>query len=835
MKATIWTQVSCIALAAGLASVPVRSLAQATTNKAQPASQTQIEEVVVTARKREETALSAPVSVTALSERQIERQAVLNMHDIALRTPSLQVENNTSSGGGSIYLRGIGTNVAVAGSLEQSVSLDIDGAPIARGNAIRVGQYDLSQIQILKGPQALFFGKNSPAGVIAFRSKDPTSEFDALAKLSYEPYSNNRFAEMAVSGPVTNSLGARLFVHVSDTDGEKENLSRLALPANQILPGAVVANPNGHAWTNKETFVRGTVVFQPNDRFKARLTASYDMLKGEGSQAFPELAYCPQGKPQTTLVAAFLLGANPFSPNFASPNLGPLASALAVDDCKMNGKIYAGGISPAYLTAPGTFSQDPAGVSRSSIKIGAAELSYKITPNIDLTSVTTFARIEAKDTSSFTWGPAAIPLITYNNYALQSQFTQEFRATTKFSSPLNFMVGGFYEDAHFDTYSQNSAIPPYVFMFYHIPNRVYSGFAQAIWDVTPTIELAAGVRQTREDKRLDMTRVGVPQPTADAKAKFNNTSPEATLTWRPSTTLTVYTAYKTGFKSGGYANTLTAPNPAPVPTTPPLLDFLFQPEKSEGFEAGVKAELFDRTLRVDATAYSYKYTNLQVSNYTVNNGIPVQEVLNAASARQKGIEVDAAYYPPAAPGLQLSAMGNYNDSHYLHFVSPCFAGQAISEGCDLIFNPATQQFTSQDLSGRQFTNAPKWVGSVGLSYSRPIGGMRLEVGSDASFRSSYNASSLLSPGGVQRKSATLSAQVRLISDDGSWELGVFGKNLTNVYRSSDGGEVPLTGNSTATGTVNGGQNARADLEALTNPGRQVFVQLVVHPGLWRRK
>lgn len=119
--------------------------------------------------------------------------------------------------------------------------------------------------------------------------------------------------------------------------------------------------------------------------------------------------------------------------------------------------------------------------------------------------------------------------------------------------------------------------------------------------------------------------------------------------------MTTYVAYKTSFKSGGYANTVTAPNPAPL-LAAPLQDFLFQPEKARGFEAGLKTELLDRTLRLDVTAYTYKYTNL-------NNGIPVQEVPNAASARQQGAETDVTYYPPAAPGLQLAAMANYNDSH----------------------------------------------------------------------------------------------------------------------------------------------------------------------------
>jgi outer membrane receptor protein involved in Fe transport len=825
MKALLLAHAAGLALISGMVSAPATAFAQQ--------SATQVDQIVVTARKREETDISVPVSMTSLSAKQIERQAVLTMNDVALRDPSLTVTNSSNVSGGAIFLRGIGTKSGVSGTLEQSVTFDVDGAPLSRGNVVRIGEYDLNEIQILKGPQALFFGKNSPAGVIAFQSKDPTREFESTAKLSYEPYADSRFTELAVSGPLTDTLRARLFVHAGATDGEKENLSALALPANAILPGAVIANPHDHALRNQDGFVRVTVVYEPNDRFKARLMGSFDALYGDGTQVVPELGYCPQGKAQTLLVAAFLESSNPFAPNFANPNTVPLSNALKVDDCRLNGTISAGGIPASQITAPKVVSHNAASTAHSETTIDVAELTYKLTPEINLTSVTSFARISAHDEDNFTWGPAGVALLANNNLGVQSQFTQELRATTKFSWPINFMVGGFFEDAYYNGYNQNSAIPPYTYIFYHIPNKVYSGFVQAIWDVTPQVEFAAGVRQTQEKKQLIMTRLGVRQPSANSSATFDNTSPEATLTWRPSSDLTAYAAYKTGFKSGGYAETQNAPNQAALPTNP-LLNFLFEPEKAKGFEMGVKAALFNRTLRVDTTLYDYDYSNLQVTNYIVGGtGIPAQTVLNAASARQVGVEVVAAYNPPQLQGLRLTAMGNYNDAHFMRFVAPCFTGQAIAEGCSLNFNGT--QFLSQDLSGTRLSTAPLWVGALGFSYSRPLGRMRLEVGADADFKSAYNASQDNSPGGFQKSATIFSGQIRLISDDESWEVGVYGKNLGDVYRAQNMFPVPLTGSSALTGTTRGGVAGRADLAAATNPGRAVFFQVLVRPGALFKK
>jgi iron complex outermembrane receptor protein len=815
MRTTLWTRASCMVLATSLLATPGAALAQE--------GVTQIEQVVVTARMRQESDISVPVSVTAISAQQIDRQAILNMYDVAQRTPTLSINNNSSGGGGSIFLRGIGTVANISSTLDQSISLSIDGAPISRGNALRVGQYDLEQIEILKGPQALFFGKNSPAGVISFKSKEPTAEFDASAKLSYEPYANNRFAEVAVSGPLTDALRARAFVHVGATDGEKDNLSALGLPANAILPGSVTAHPSDHAWGNKETFVRGTLVFEPNDRFKARLTSSYDILDGIGTGSLRERYYCPRGRAQTTTLAALLGG---------GANTPALANALSVDDCKLNGTIFQGGINPAFLVSPQSITRDPAGLGKSQVNINVADATYKLTDAIDLTSVTAFARISDRNIDHFTWAPAALPLLTFYNYVLQSQLSEELRATTHFKSPLNFMIGGFYQTADFDTFSANTALAPFNVFQFHVPNQVYSAFGQALWDLTPEVELAAGVRLTREKKSLRLTRDGVPQPTASPSVTFDNASPEATLTWRPSSDLSAYVAYKSGFKSGGYAATISGNGP-PLAATP-ARDFLYRPESAKGFEGGLKTALLDRSLRLDTTVYAYEYGNLQVTNVDASTGVPVQRVFNAATARQQGIEVEGAYYPQAVSGLRISGMANYNKSYYAQFNSPCYIGQSIAEGCNLV-PTATGAFTTQSLQGRRFTNAPLWVGALGFSYARPVGRLRLEFGADAVYKSSYNATSDANPGGVQKAYTVLSGQIRLMNEARSWEIGLYAKNLTDVQRALESSPVPLTGTSAATGTVNGGVGARSDLAANTNPGRAVFIQLVLRPSAWMTK
>lgn len=821
MRTEFWTRGSCLSLAIGLAFATTNAGAQ----QAAPAdseARTTIEDIIVTARKRDESEISVPVAITAISSAQIERNAILNMHDIAQRTPALSIVDNTSGTGGNIVLRGIGTLANISSTVEQSVAISIDGAPISRGNAVRIGQYDLGQIEILKGPQALFFGKNSPAGVISLRSKDPTRTFEMSLKGSYDPYANNRSGEAVVSGPITDWLRARLFVHIGETDGAIRNLSGLGLPANNILPGAVAENPEQHGWAFKEQFYRGVVMIEPSDRLSIRLMGSYNKLDGAGNGVARELFYCPQGRNQTTTLAAFM-GAS-------GAQIPALANALSVDDCRLNNKTYHGGIPASFLTAPYAFSKSAAGASVNQMSADVAEINYSLSDALKVTSVSAYAWLRDKNIDHFTWVPGNIPYITYLNYVELKQFTQELRLTSDFKGPVNFMIGGYYQDSTLDTSVSLTGVPPYNVFLFHVPNKVHSGFGQLIWNVTPTIELAGGARYTSEKKSLRLTRDDVTQVTANPHVTFNNTSPEATLTWRPSGDLTTYVAYKTGFKSGGYASTISGNGPPLDPTNP--RNFVFQPEKARGFEAGIKSSLFDDQLRLDLTGYTYKYTNLQVSNVDASGATVVFNVINAASVRQTGVELDATYYPHFVRGLRINATGNYNDSHYQDFTSPCYIGQSIAEGCSL--NARNGVFTAQSLAGRRVANAPRFVGSLGFNYETSVrkSGVTFEFGSDVTYRSAYNVAADQTPGGYQKGYAELSAHARLIDKERGWELGVFAKNITGVLRVLDANNVPLTGDATKTGTVAGGAFSRADLAGTTNPARAIFMQLTLRPSAW---
>ncbi|TCM16483.1 TonB-dependent receptor-like protein [Novosphingobium sp. PhB165] len=171
---------------------------------AEPVTEKGVSEIIVTARKRDERAVDVPVAISALSGADLERYATNSLTAISERIPQLVIGESTNQTGGSINLRGIGAGLANP-STEQAVTLNIDGIPISYGNAVRLGQFDLQRVEVLKGPQALFYGKNSPGGIISLISADPGSTFDARLRTGYEFAANQRFAEGIVSGPLSRS------------------------------------------------------------------------------------------------------------------------------------------------------------------------------------------------------------------------------------------------------------------------------------------------------------------------------------------------------------------------------------------------------------------------------------------------------------------------------------------------------------------------------------------------------------------------------------------------------------------------------------------------------
>lgn len=841
-------------------------------------------EIIVTARKRQESILKVPVTTTVLSSAVIERANITGLFDVSKKTVGLNLGVASVESGALVAIRGFG-NTAIDPGVDQSVSLNLDGLQLTQGMSYSVGTFDMQQIEVLKGPQALFFGKASPAGVISIRTNDPSERFELIGRAAYEAEAREIRNELIVSGPITDTLGVRvaaLYDHFGGFFKNKAtpNLATGALPLSKRLG-------------KSDSFaIRGTLLYKPDSNFSARLKLTYTKDKQRDATVQQYVA-CPEG---TTNLVAFAGSAFAAGENCKADRNGALVGMNPTAFPGMNTNNQ--GIAPLKNGKP---------ASEISQKIGSLELSYTPTDAIDLTSVTGYYRLDTDvDYNCYASGSGAPACMTQKRLE-RTDFTQELRGSSDFGGPFNFTLGAFYQDGKtFDAQTLpgnvNYFLPPLVFegnMTIRI--KAYSGFGQARYKITPELELAGGARYTKEKRSLQSVTYSLPfTPFAPGVVPFNspidlsnprlnsgNWAPEATVTWTPTNDFTLFGAYKMAYKSGSY-NIVTPTNPAgPVSFANGRgsgvgVDRSYRDEKIEGFEIGIKTRLLDRQLSFNMTAYHYKASNLQVGAILpAAGGLPVLTTLNAASAKIKGIEADFNYRPDAVEGLEIFGAINYNRSRFSSFPNaPCLGGDTFADGCNQLPGPVADaalngafrtgddpttpevevahlppgvtaaslpanlqngtpfRYSATSLAGYPLARAPDWSVTAGFSYQLPIGNdTKLRFGSDVQYSSKYLTIlglAKLRPYFYQKAYAKINANVSLASAEDRWELALIGNNLTNKTNINSSVGSAVQGNLFFVGGITGGPGrgvAGLDEQiASLDRGRELWVRLTVKFG-----
>ena len=324
--------------------------------------------------------------------------------------------------------------------------------------------------------------------------------------------------------------------------------------------------------------------------------------------------------------------------------------------------------------------------------------------------------------------------------------------------------------------------------------NTYSAFGQGLYDITEQIELAGGVRFTRETKVYSKrnlygignfdtsatlfpggTQVGV----LSGRFSDNNWSPEATLTYRPSTTRTLFVAYKTGYKSGGFGLT------NPLQRSTRISDVDFDSERAKGFELGAKGEFLDHRLRVNAALFAYRFSNLQVNTY---DAAAIAYVINNAGAvRQRGFEIDGNF--KANSFLTLRAALAHVNARFRNFTGQCY-GYAFPTGVtranavpppNCSFVNATALTLQQVYDGRAPARSPDWAGNAGFTVDVPVGANTVEMTGDGFYSDSYFAGETMAPSVLQKSFFRFNASLSLNGPEDRWSVRLLGRNLTNKY------------------------------------------------------
>lgn len=739
-------------------------------------------DIIVTARRRDETSLSVPVVLTAVSGTTLERFGVKELEGIGRIVPQLLIHRTPSVQGGSVTLRGIGTteNNPFA---DQAVSFNIDGVPIARASIARLGQLDLAQIEVLKGPQALFFGKNSPGGIVVMHSADPTPNLQAKLSAGYEFVGDEIRTEGFVSGPLSDNLGARFAFQTSNVRGWATNL------ASSTGPVAIERRRLPH---DRELAGRLTLKYDGGSGFDARLKLAHNRLRTDGPSENLQLVNCPAGVP-------FRGG---------------------LDDCKANDRFYKGDPGPIIgAFHPGFNGGHP--FLKQDQTLGSFEMNIRPSEEITVTSLSAYYRNNTRysHNASSTDNPAG--LLASSSQFKGTELSQEVRVASDLSGPLNFLVGGYIQSSKLrnPSLALGNALAPFIASngLSRQKGKAYSAFAQLRWNPVETLEFSGGGRYSEEKKRYRAaTFFDVPIATPVTRRSFDDFSPEASIAWRPTSRLTIFGNYKRGFLSGGFnagAGSFT-------------LDRSYDQQLIRGFEGGIKALLADGRLRTNLAFYRYKGSGLQVSTTLLDDaGIVTQRVVNAGGNITKGVDFDVNWRPPVE-GLSLRGALSYNSSRYTDFAGPCYRGQTIAMGCNAVLINGV--FTAQNLSGAVLARAPQWSGNAGFDYETSLAaGLKVGLSGDTSYSDGYFSDPSNKPASWQKNYWLFNANLRVMTEDDRWEVALIGRNLSNRYYLVSSSDAPLTGSG-----VNGtnGPTVLADTQAIPSRGREIMLRLTAKFG-----
>lgn len=611
-----------------------------------------LEEVVVTANRREESLQSVAMAVSAFSEDMMRDQGIVDLKGITERTPGFSM-GVFNPGQPQLYIRGIGSNEDGAGG-DQSVIVFIDEVYIGRSAGMDVDLFDLERVEVLRGPQGTLFGKNVVGGAVNMITKKPGEETELAIEGSFGSYDAQTLRGL-VSGQLTEGVFGKLSFSSRSRDGYFE--SQIGKYA-EFFPDGTNA-PDTHDIDSNS--VRAGLRFLPSDDVEINLTASYSEIDKLGQ---PDHAVSPDNPPvgfSYTAQAALI-------PNY--------------DD-----EIHKG-----IFDDPGYFDSTSSSFT--------ARVDWQFNDAVQFTSLTALRNVEANNSDIISdrvsdnginrLYASVLPLgttILYgsNFYEEESDaFTQELRLTSTDTGPLQWVSGLYYMKE--DTRRKESigvgidllAAPntlinlvPYLPGYDDQDNETRSSavFGQFSYDLTDKLTLTAGARYTTEEK--DITRTGVGDPlnivgtfNVDTGEDWSETTKKLSLEYQSTDDLFWYFTYSEGFKSGGFQGMAAGELAASTP---------FDPENAELFEGGIKSEWLDNRLRLNLAVFSTDYQDLQILQLLVPEDAPedtpgVLVTQNASDAKVKGIELEFTAFP--IDGMTVQGSVTKLDTEYQNFGIP---------------------------------------------------------------------------------------------------------------------------------------------------------------------
>lgn len=698
-----------------------------------------VEEIIVTAERRESRLQDTPIAITAISAAGLEARGIRNFGSLDAAVPNLQLNNGRPDGGGSAAsatIRGVGQNDFQFPN-DPGVGTYVDGVYLARTIGGLMSIVDVERIEVLRGPQGTLFGRNTIGGAISITTQAPTNEFGGVVSLTYGSYDRIE-AKASINVPlIDGKLAARISGGVIKADGY----------GKQILTSIDLADED-------RQIVRVALRATPSDDVTIDFSADYTRQRQNGGAMY----FIPDFPSSSGLVENLF---NPVLADIQNAGLG-LPAGTRYDERWQSDNPYRN-----YGTAP----------QRDWVDAGGASLTIKwdVSDALTFKSITAGRALKARISNDLDHSPYTI--VHTDDRQHQEQYSQELQVYgSLLDDRMDYLIGSYY----FKEIARDHNIVPifpgtlsvFGFEISQVSNtglnvNNYAFFGQFGYKLTDALKVSVGVRQNHESKRFSrkfthLEGGDVFIPYQELTAAWNSFTPKLGLDWKVSEDALLYASFSKGFKSGGW-------NPRPIGANTGAAPF--GPEKIRTYEFGAKTQWFDNRLTLNMAAFHSIYTDIQLQALTTDgSGALISDTRNAGRSNIWGGEVELVARPVPEASIQISA--GYLTNKYT----------ALNFGTEV-------EITDK------LPDAPKWSFAFGADYRFELAGLgTLTPRIDVAYRSKTFKDSLNSPAITQPGYWLVNGRLAFkpAGLDG-FEFQLFGTNLFDKRYISYGQDVKING------------------------------------------
>jgi len=679
-----------------------------------------IEEIIVTATKREENLQQVSVAVTALPAAQLRERSIVDPREIIYLSPSIQLAGSNSNNSEGYSIRGVGTAVFGSG-LQQSVAAVIDGVSVRPTDA-RQSFVDLERVEILRGPQGMLFGKNASAGLVSIVTKRPVfNDYSGELYASYGDASSfdERTVQVAGNLPLGSSAALRVASHYADRDGFIRNLvdgRRL----NQY----------------RDAGVKAKLLWAPSETFSAYLIADYSD-QDDPFRIAPIVNVEPGGA-----IEQFFL-------DYGVTHIGPKNDKAIID-----GPVFG----------------------RTDYKGVSLQLDWELGAHT-LTSISSWRESDREYNLDTDSTPVDLFNTNYSN-GTQGSYTQELRLTSGSDARIQYVAGLYYEQLYSNGRARfaGALVPDLIplglkfdFTFgTRLKSESYAAFGQAEIPLTERSRAVLGARYTLDEISLHYSSQNLsvlPFPGFPEVEAYTEEADASAVSWKVglehdfSRAVMGYATVARGYKGPGFNTLAIAEGERQY----------IAPETVMSYELGLKSTIRHST-RLNVAAFYSAFDDYQANVVDTSGFGPVGRILvkNAGSLETYGLEIELTAQP--TDGLFLNAGLAYIEATYDDFPNQsCYPLQTPEQGC---IDGLT------DASGNDLVNSPKWVLTTAAKYERPLtSSLRGFVSANYYWRDRASMSVQGDPNKYVDSYGILGASIGLASAYDTWRATLWVKNL----------------------------------------------------------